>query len=164
MLGGYTPTGRRLGVTPSPVDAVYSTPKGGLSFGTGGDVDSAQRRSDLKGRALGMMQMLAAASTEHEFPEGSRRDIITRGTADEAVLQIFALLDHLIRDVTGILEEAEVEREMALNAMLMLMALREYIRPLPDPHGDEELLADDLREIHRIIQEAQAVVDDYDED
>ena len=93
-----------------------------------------------------MMQALAEAYADGGVPDGPQRGIVGRRNAMDAVMQLFALID----------EEIEAERmpeESILHAMAMLMLLREYVLPLPDPPGDEELLREDLTTLTQMLDE-----------
>jgi hypothetical protein len=93
---------------------------------------------EIAARALNMMQALAEAYGDGGIPEGPQRGIVGRRTAMDAVMQLYALLEDE-------LEEGRLSEEGALHGMAMLMLLREYVLPLPDPPGDEDLLAEDIR-------------------
>ena len=101
---------------------------------------------EISVRALGMMQALAEAYADGGVPDGPQRGIVGRRTAMDAVMQLFAVID----------EEIEAERmpeESALHAMAMLMLLREYVLPLPDPPGDEQLLSEDLSTLAQMLDD-----------
>jgi hypothetical protein len=75
-------------------------------------------------RALGMMQALAGAYARGETPWGPDREIVTRETAVNAVMDLFATLDASLQ--TG----EPIPEERLLHAMSMLMLVREYVLPL----------------------------------
>jgi len=96
-----------------------------------------------------MMQMLASERTRGERPAGPSRDYITKEAALDAVLLVFAEVDER-------LQAGELDPERATHVMTMLVAIREYIEPLPEPPGDEALLASDLEEIRTLLERADA--------
>ena len=100
----------------------------------------------IAARALNMMQALAEAYADGAVPDGPQRGLVGRRSAMDAVMQLFALID----------EEIEAERmpeESILHAMAMLMVIREYVLPLPDPPGDEELLREDLTTLVQMLDD-----------
>jgi hypothetical protein len=99
-----------------------------------------------------MMQMLAAAYAEGETPWGPEREIVTRETAADAVVDVFATLH-------AFLDGEEVPPERLLATFTALMVVREYIVPLPSPEGDEELLQSDLHGYQHDLRNAR---DDFD--
>jgi hypothetical protein len=101
---------------------------------------------EISVRAFGMMQALAEAYADGAVPDGPQRGIVGRRSAMDAVMQLFAVID----------EEVEAERipeESALHAMAMLMLVREYVLPLPDPPGDEQVLRDDLAALTQMLDD-----------
>src|SRR4051794_19507019 len=91
-------------------------------------------------RGLGMMQALASAYAHGGHPSGPQRGIVDKAAALDAVMQVFAVIDEP-------LQAGEADQGRSLHAMSMLMLIREYIEPLPNPPGDEQLLAGDLRDL-----------------
>jgi hypothetical protein len=87
----------------------------------------------LNERALRRMEALASAYAEGDTPWGPDRDLVSRETAVDAVMDVFATLDAL-RHGAG-LPPNRIEHTLA-----MLMLIREYIVPLPSPSGEEDLL------------------------
>jgi hypothetical protein len=90
------------------------------------------------------MQALAGARAEGLLPEGAQRDIVSQRAALEALMQVFAIVDQWY-------ESKLLPAGKALHIMLMLVAAREYICPLPDPPGATDLLESDLREIDALL-------------
>ena len=104
---------------------------------------------EISVRAVELMRALAAAYAEGDVPEGPDRGIVGRRTAMDAVMQLVAVLD----------EECEAERvpeDVGLQAMAMLMLIREHLLSLPDPPGDEDLLTSDLESLSELLNEAWA--------
>ncbi len=102
---------------------------------------------EISERALELMQALAAAYAEGEVPEGTNRGIIGRRTAMDAVMQIYAILEEQI-------VAERIPDDIGLHAMSMLMLLREYVLPLPDPSGDEAQLRRDLTDLTKMLDDA----------
>jgi hypothetical protein len=72
---------------------------------------------------------------------GADRDLVTRETAADAVMDVFATLDALRQGVE--LPPNRIERTLA-----MLVLIREYVVPLPSPSGEADLLLqDDLEQL-----------------
>ena len=94
-----------------------------------------------------VMQAMMGARAEGLHPVGSERGIIDRETALEAVLQIAAITDEWMQ--SGLLPKGK-----ALHIMLMLMAIRERIAPLPDAGDGENDLRADLEKIASVLREA----------
>jgi len=82
------------------------------------------RVADSSTRALGMMQMLAAAYAEGETPWGPEREIVTRETAADAVVDVFATLH-------AFLDGEEVPPERLLATFTALMVIREWLPARP---------------------------------
>ena len=102
---------------------------------------------EISERALELMQALAAAYANGEVPEGPNRGIVGRRTAMDAVMQIYAVLEEQLVD-------ERVSDEVGLHGMAMLMLIREYVLPLPDPPGDSSRLSEDLSDLTRMLDEA----------
>ena len=98
-------------------------------------------------RALELMQAMAAAYAAGDVPEGPNRGIVGRRTAMDAVMQIYAVLEEQLVD-------ERVSDEVGLHGMAMLMLIREYVLPLPDPPDDGALLSNDLKDLTRMLDEA----------
>lgn len=100
-------------------------------------------------RALGMMQALAGSLAQGEpAPVGPDRGIVSKQVALDAVMHIFTATDDALQ--SGVIDEGR-----GLYVMEMLMLLREYIEPLPDPPGDEVLLREDLTFLAEAVSEAR---------
>lgn len=100
-------------------------------------------------RALGMMQALAGSIAQGEPPPvGPDRRIVSKEVALDAVMGVFAATDDALQ--SGMIEEGR-----GLYVMEMLMLIREYIAPLPDPSGDEVLLREDLTCLAEAVSEAR---------
>jgi hypothetical protein len=94
--------------------------------------------ADLGERALGMMQMLAAYySRGEDLERGPDRALVDEEVALDAVMQLFAVVDQH-------LQAGRIPKDNGLHAIQMLMIVREFIRPIPGPPGDEELFEADL--------------------
>jgi hypothetical protein len=94
-----------------------------------------------------MMQALAGAYANGEdIGTGPDRGIISEAAALDAVMQVFALIDSQ-------LEAGAMSRERALHGMLMLMGIREHIRSIPGPPGDEALYESDLADLAAMLRE-----------
>lgn len=104
--------------------------------------------SDIPTRALGMMQHLAGAFANGEHPTGPERGIVDRDAALDAVMQLFAAIDEPLQAGT-------LDLNRGLHAMSMLMMVREYIAPLPDPPGDEALFHQDLTKLVGALRTAR---------
>ena len=50
--------------------------------------------------------------------------------------------------------DERVSDEVGLHGMAMLMLIREYVLPLPDPPDDGALLSNDLKDLTRMLDEA----------
>jgi hypothetical protein len=74
-------------------------------------------------RALTRMEALAAASAQGGTPWGPDRDLVSRETAADAVMDVFATLDALRQGV-------ELPPNRIEHTLGMLMLIREYIVPL----------------------------------
>ena len=103
--------------------------------------------AEISERALELMQALAEAYADGDVPEGPSRGIVGRRTAMDAVMQVYAILEEQLAD-------ERVPDEVGLHGMAMLMLIREYVFPLPDPPGDEALLRSDLADLTRMLDEA----------
>ncbi len=103
--------------------------------------------AEISERALELMQALAAAYAEGHVPEGPERGIVGRRMAMDAVMQIYAILEEQLVD-------ERVSDEVGLHGMAMLMLIREYVLPLPDPPDDGALLKTDLTDLTRMLDEA----------
>ena len=93
-----------------------------------------------------MMQALAEMYADGTVPEGPQRNVVSRRTAMDAVMQIFAIID----------EEVEAHRmpeDSALDAVTMLMLVREYVFPLPDVGEEEAVLRDDMQTLTQMLDE-----------
>ena len=116
--------------------------------------ESARGRSrvtyvaDLSQRALARMQDLASAYAQGQTPWGPDRGIVTRETAVDAVMDVFATVDALRNGV-------ELPPGRLLHTFSALMAIREYVVPLPSLEGDEELLRQDLAEYRDAMHRAR---------
>jgi hypothetical protein len=86
-----------------------------------------------------MMQMVMASYAAGRLVIGPKRGIVEREDAMDAIVQIAATVDEWLQ--SGLVPE-----ERALNAMLMLMVIRDLVAPLPDIGEDELLLRRDLQE------------------
>jgi hypothetical protein len=102
---------------------------------------------EIAERALELMQALAAAYADGNVPEGPSRGIVGRRTAMDAVMQIYAVLEEQLVDES-------VPDDVGLHGMAMLMLIREYVLPLPDPPGEEARLKSDLSDLTRMLDEA----------
>ena len=102
---------------------------------------------EISERALELMQALAAAYAEGDVPEGPDRGIVGRRTAMDAVMQLYAVLEEQ-------LVAERISDEVGLHGVAMLMLIREYVLPLPDPPGDGSRLTGDLRDLTRMLDEA----------
>ena len=102
---------------------------------------------EISERALELMQALAAAYADGDVPEGPNRGVVGRRTAMDAVMQIYAILEEQ-------LVEEKVDDEVGLHGMAMLMLIREFVLPLPDPSDDGARLRTDLTELTRMLDEA----------
>jgi hypothetical protein len=80
-------------------------------------------------RALKRMEALAAAYAQGDTPWGPDRDLVTRETAADAVMDVFATLDALRQGV-------ELPPNRIEHTLAMLMLIREYVVPLPSPSGE----------------------------
>ena len=99
-------------------------------------------------RALKRMEALAG-HTRRVQPWGPDRNLVTRETAADAVMDVFATLDALRQGVE--LPPDRIERTLA-----MLMVIREYVVPLPSPSGEEDLLLqDDLEQLAAELRRAR---------
>ncbi len=99
-----------------------------------------------------MLQHLATGlALQEPVGAGPERGIVRKDTALNAVMLIFAAVDEW-------LERGELAEGGALHVMSMLVALREYVEPLPSPPGAESLLREDLRETNRNMREAIAEI------
>ncbi len=94
---------------------------------------------DIGDRALTMMQALAPIDIGGLPLEGAEHDIVRRDDALKALAGVFAVVD-------SALQVGEIDTDRGKHAMLMLMILREYICPIPDPEGDEALFRADLQQ------------------
>lgn len=100
-------------------------------------------------RALGMLQALARNFAQgDQVPVGPERGIVSKQVALDAVMHVFAATDDA-------LQSDVIEQGRGLYVMEMLMLLREYIEPLPDPPGDEALLREDLNYLSDAVTEAR---------
>jgi hypothetical protein len=100
-------------------------------------------------RARKRMEALAAASAQGVPPWGPDRDLVTRETAADAVMDIFATLDALRQGV-------ELPPNRIEHTLGMLMLIREYVVPLPSPSGEEDLLLqDDLEQLAADLRRAR---------
>ena len=100
-------------------------------------------------RALKRMEALAAAYAQGDTPWGPDRDLVTRKTAADAVMDVFATLDALRQGV-------ELPPDRIEHTLGMLMLIREYVVPLPSPSGEEELLLqDDLEQLAADLRRAR---------
>jgi hypothetical protein len=92
-------------------------------------------------RGVRRMEALAGAYAQGDTPWGPDRDLVTRETAADAVMDVFATLDALRQGV-------ELPPNRIEHALGMLMVIREYVVPLPSPSGEEDLLLqDDLEQL-----------------
>lgn len=101
-------------------------------------------------RALKRMEALAGAYAQGDTPWGPDRDLVTRETAADAVMDVFATLDALSPRgrVAG---PNRIEHTLG-----MLMVIREYVVPLPSPSGEEDLLLqDDLEQLAAELRRAR---------
>ncbi len=106
-------------------------------------------RMSLYERALTRMEALAAASAQGDTPWGPDRDLVSRETAADAVMDVFATLDALRQVVE--LPPNRIEQTLA-----MLMLIREYVVPLPSPSGEDDLLLqDDLEQLAADLRRAR---------
>jgi hypothetical protein len=97
------------------------------------------RLTDLDGRLYGMMQMLMAASAQHqELEVPSPRGVVELQDALDAVLQLAAVID----------SQTQADRipvETGTHAAAMLMVVRDYLQPLPsEGSGDTASVTGDL--------------------
>ena len=100
-------------------------------------------------RALKRMEALAAASAQGDTPWGPDRDLVTRETAADAVMDVFATLDALRQGV-------ELPPNRIEHTLGMLMLIREYVVPLPSLSGDEDLLLQgDLEQLAADLRRAR---------
>ncbi len=100
-------------------------------------------------RALTRMAALAAAYGQGDTPWGPDRDLVSRETAADAVMDVFATLDALRQGV-------ELPPNRIEHTLAMLMLVREYIVPLPSPSGDEDLLLQgDLEQLAADLRRAR---------
>jgi hypothetical protein len=106
-------------------------------------------RMSLYERALKRMEALAAASAQGDTPWGPDRDLVSRETAADAVMDVFATLDALRQGV-------ELPPDRIEHTLGMLMLIREYVVPLPSPSGEEDLLLqDDLEQLAADLRRAR---------
>jgi hypothetical protein len=104
---------------------------------------------NLYDRATRLMQWLASAYAQAQTPAGPKRGIISREEANEAVMQLFAVIDSAFN-------AGALPANLHAHGMLMLAAVREYVLPFPEPGGDEELFRQDLVEIAASIDQARS--------
>lgn len=102
---------------------------------------------EISDRALAIMQSLAAAYVEGDVPEGPDRGIVGRRTAMDAVMQVYAVLEEQLQD-------ERIADEVGLHGISMLMLIREYLLPLPDPPDDGALMRDDLKSLTQMLDDA----------
>lgn len=102
---------------------------------------------EISDRALEIMQSLAAAYVEGDVPEGPDRGIVGRRTAMDAVMQVYAVLEEQLQD-------ERIADEVGLHGISMLMLIREYLLPLPDPPDDGALMRDDLKSLTQMLDDA----------
>ena len=103
--------------------------------------------AEISERALALLQALAAAYADGDVPEGRDRGGVGRRTAMDAVMQVYAILEEQ-------LVNESMPDEVGLHGMAMLMLIREYVLPLPEPPGDEALLRSDLADLTHMLDEA----------
>jgi hypothetical protein len=108
--------------------------------------------ADLGMRLYGMMQYLMAASAQGVAPEVPvPRDVVKLQDALDAILQLAAVIDEAT-------QAGRLDRERGKHAATMLMAIRDYIKPLPQgpaADGVTDNLTPDLEEIVAALRQAR---------
>jgi hypothetical protein len=102
----------------------------------------------LNDRALATMQEIASAYASGETLWGPDRNLVTRETAADAIVDVFATLDALREGVQ--LPPGRIEHTIA-----MLMLIRESVVPLQVPESDEPLLRQDLGTLAEELRKAR---------
>jgi hypothetical protein len=94
---------------------------------------------DIGDRALTMMQAIAPVDVGGVPLKGPERGIVWSDDALKALAQVFAVVDEA-------LQGGRIDFDRGKHAMRMLMVVREYVCPIPDPTGDEALFRADLQQ------------------
>lgn len=103
-------------------------------------------------RLYGAMQMLMRYHANAEpLPEGESRGIVSRADAQEALIQLAAVIDESA-------QAGGIPVERACWAAAMVMVLQECVHPLPAPYSPRSAdpLAEDLLEVVTAMRQFRA--------
>jgi hypothetical protein len=99
-------------------------------------------------RLYRMMQHLMVLAANQQQPEApAPRHEVTREDARDAVLQVAAVIDEAV-------EAGRIPADRGVNAVAMLMLIRDYVEPLPAVPGEDgkDRVTPDLVEVLKALR------------